>query len=130
MKKIMSILMVVFCGVLFWGCGAPKLSSDYNEDDLKAASEEVVNYLVEGKYEDIVDMGSDELKKILTKEQIEEAYTGLSSKLGNYEEIKKILFKETEEGVAVAVIAKYENGKAQFTLGFNKEIKLTAIYMK
>ncbi|MDZ5252622.1 DUF3887 domain-containing protein [Clostridium sp. LIBA-8841] len=130
MKKLMSILMVVFCGVLFGGCGAPKLSSDYNEEDLKAASEEVVNYLVEGKYEDIVDMGSDELKKILTKEQIEEAYTGLSSKLGNYEEIKKILFKETEEGVAVAVIAKYENGKAQFTLGFNKEIKLTAIYMK
>lgn len=130
MKKLMSILMVVFCGVLFWGCGASKLSSDYNEEDLKAASEEVVNYLVEGKYEDIVDMGSDELKKILTKEQIEEAYTGLSSKLGNYEEIKKILFKETEEGVAVAVIAKYENGKAQFTLGFNKEIKLTAIYMK
>lgn len=130
MKKLMSILMVVFCGVLFIGCGATKLSDDYNEEDLKAKSEEVVNYLVDGKYEDIVEMGSDDLKKILTKEQIEEAYSGLASKLGSYEEIKKIVFQEIEEGVAVVVIANYEDGKAQFTLGFNKDMELTAIYMK
>ncbi|EGT0015210.1 hypothetical protein I9Y33_003127 [Clostridium perfringens] len=41
-----------------------------------------------------------------------------------------MVFQETEDGVVVAVIAKYENGKAQFTLGFNKEMNLTAIYMK
>lgn len=130
MKKLMTILMVVFCGVLFIGCGATKLSDDYNEEDLKAKSEEVVNYLVDGKYEDIVEMGSDDLKKILTKEQIEEAYSGLASKLGSYEEIKKIVFQETEEGVAVVVIANYKDGKAQFTLGFDKDMELTAIYMK
>lgn len=130
MKKIMSSLILVLCGVLFIGCGAQKMSSDYNEDDLKAASEEIVNYLLEGKYEDIVDMGSDDLKKVLTKDQIEDAYVNLSSKLGNYKEIKKIIFQETEGGVAVVIIVKYENGKAQFTLGFNKDMNLTAIYMK
>lgn len=130
MKKIMSSLILVLCGVLFIGCGAQKLSSDYNEDDLKAASEEIVNYLLEGKYEDIVDMGSDELKKVLTNDQIEDAYVNLSSELGDYKEIKKIIFQETEGGVAVVIIVKYENGKAQFTLGFNKDMNLTAIYMK
>lgn len=130
MKKIISILIIALCGILFIGCGAQKLSSDYNEEDLKASSEKIVNYLVEGKYEDIINMGSDELKKIATKEQIEEAYMNLSSKLGHYEGIKKFVFQETEDGVVVAVIVKYENGKAQFTLGFNKEMNLTAIYMK
>lgn len=130
MKKIMSSLILVLCGVLFIGCGAQKLSSDYNEDDLKAASEEIVNYLLEGKYEDIVDMGSDDLKKVLTNDQIEDAYVNLSSELGDYKEIKKIIFQETEGGVAVVIIVKYENGKAQFTLGFNKDMNLTAIYMK
>lgn len=130
MKKIISTLLIVFCGVLFIGCGASKLSSNYNEEDLKIASEKIITNLNDGKYEDVVDMGSDELKSQLSKEKIEEAYEALKGKLGKYESIEKISFKEKDDIAAVIAIAKYENGKAQFTLSFNTDIKLMGIYMK
>lgn len=130
MKKITSVLMVVLCGILFIGCGASKLSSNYNEKDLKTASENIVNFLVEGKYDDIVNMGDDELKSKLTTDMIKKAYTPLKDKLGKYKEIEKIVFQE-KDGIAIAVvIANYENGKAQFTLSFNTHMKMVGIYMK
>lgn len=130
MKKVISVLMVVFCGILFIGCGASKLSSNYNEEDLKTSSENVVNYLVEGKYDEVINMGSDELKNQLTADQLKEAYSPLQDKLGKYEKVDKIVFQE-KDGIAIAVlIAKYENGKAQFTLSFNSDMKMVGIYIK
>lgn len=130
MKKMICVLMVVFCGILFIGCGAPKLSDDYNEEDLKSVSEEIIGYLNDGKYEKIVDLGSDEFKDALPEDIVKQAYTELSSKLGMYESIDKFVFKEKDEYAIVAAIVKYSEGKAQITLTFNKEMQLSGIHMK
>ncbi|MDQ0150913.1 DUF3887 domain-containing protein [Eubacterium multiforme] len=130
MKKFVSILAIIFCVSLFVGCGASKLSSNYSEDKLKSASEEVITNLNNGKYKDVINTGSDELRKQLPEAKLKEAFEGVKNKVGKYESIEKMSFQE-KDGVAVVIaIAKYENGKVQFTLSYDKDMKLVGIYMK
>ncbi|MEG1480833.1 DUF3887 domain-containing protein [Clostridium sp.] len=130
MKKVLTIVIVLFCGIVITGCGASKLSDNYSEDKLKIAAEETINNLNNENYDEIVNSGTEELKSGLSQDKIKEAWIPLKEKLGNYKEVSKISFQE-KDGIAVVVaIAEYENGKAQFTLSYNKDMKLAGIYMK
>ena len=74
MKKIGKFLMMMLCLSLLTGCGAASLSDKYDEEKLKSSVEEIIIDFNEGKYEDIVSMGSDELKKALTAEKLKEVW--------------------------------------------------------
>lgn len=130
MKKLLSVFMVLFCGIIIVGCGAPKLSSNYSEEKLKAAAEETINNLNNDKYDEIVDSSSANLKAQLPKDKIKEAWEPLQEHLGSYKEISKISFQEKDGIAIVTAIAEYEEGRVQFTLSYDKDMKLVGIYMK
>jgi PBP1b-binding outer membrane lipoprotein LpoB len=129
MKKLIKILLIVISIVLLGGCGAKKLSDNYSEDKLKAAAEAVINSLNNEKYDEIEAMISEDLKKQLTADKIKEVWNSLKSR-GKYESISKIIFQEKKDYVVVVTVAKYEKGNIQFTLSFNKDMKLVGIYLK
>lgn len=130
MKKLLSVFMVLFCGIIIVGCGNQKLSSNYSEEKLKAAAEETINNLNNNKYDEIVNGSRASLKAQLPKDKIKEAWEPLQEHLGKYKEISKISFQE-KDGIAIVVaIVQYEEGKVQFTLSYDEDMKLAAIYMK
>lgn len=102
MKKLLSIFMVLFCGIIIVGCGTKKLSSNFSEEKLKASAEEVINNLNNDKYDEIVNGSRVSLKAQLPKDKIKEAWEPLQEHLGSYKEISKISFQE-KDGLAVVV---------------------------
>lgn len=130
MKKIGKFLMMMLCLSLLTGCGAASLSDKYDEEKLKSSVEEIIIDFNEGKYEDIVSMGSDELKKALTAEKLKEVWQGINGTLGQYEEISKVAFTEKDGKATVIAIAKYTENKVQFTISFNESMELIGIYIK
>lgn len=130
MKRFIKYLAFIICIFSLVGCGAAKLSDTYSEDKLKAASEEVIKNLNEENYSAIINGFGDELKSKLTEDKLREPWKAMKDKLGKYDSISKIAFQEKDGIATVVAICKYENGKAQFTLSFNKDMKMVGIYMK
>ena len=130
MKKLLSVFMVLFCGIIMVGCGTQKLSSNYSEEKLKVAAEETINNLNNNKYDEIVNGSRASLKAQLPKDKIKEAWEPLQEHLGKYKEISKISFQEKDGLAIVIAIAQYEEGRVQFTLSYDEDMKLAGIYMK
>lgn len=130
MKKFIKSLVIMLCLFIFTGCSAGKLSDTYNEDEVKAAAEDVIDKLNDKNYEGILTNSSDELKISLPDNKLQEAWEGFSKDIGEFDSISKETLAE-KNGYAVAIInSKYENKRVTFTLSFNKEMKLSGIYMK
>ncbi len=129
MKRLSKIMLMILCIMMLGGCGAKKLSSAYSEDKLKAASEEIIKDLNNEKYDAVVAKFNSDLKDKLSANKLEEVWVNYKS-LGKYDSISKIAFQEKDNYAVVVAIAKYEKGKVQFTLSFNKDMELVGIFMK
>lgn len=130
MKKFIKGFVIMLCLFMVTGCSAGKLSDAYNEDEVKEAAEDVINKLNDKNYEGILEDSSDELKNSLPDNKLQEAWEGFSKDIGEFVSISKETLAE-KNGYAVAIVnVKYANKKVTFTLSFNKEMKLSGIYMK
>lgn len=129
MKKIYNIFLVMLGLMLITGCGASKLSDKYDEEKLTTSAEEIIINLNNEKYDDIIAIMDETLKDQLPKEKLEEAWRNFK-KLGEYESISKIIFREKDGYAVVVAIAEYEEGKIQFTLSYNEDMELAGIYLK
>ncbi|CUN95113.1 DUF3887 domain-containing protein [Clostridium disporicum] len=130
MKKFIKVLSIILCLFMFVSCSAGKLSDAYNEDEVKAAAEEVINELNDKNYDGILEDSSDELKISLPDNKLQETWEGFSKDIGEFNSILNMTLAE-KNGYAVAITnVKYDNKKVTFTLSFNKEMKLAGIYMK
>ena len=130
MKKFIKVLSIILCLFMFVSCSAGRLSDAYNEDEVKAAAEEVINELNDKNYDGILEDSSDELKISLPDNKLQETWEGFSKDIGEFNSILNMTLAE-KNGYAVAITnVKYDNKKVTFTLSFNKEMKLAGIYMK
>lgn len=129
MKRLSKVLLIVLCIMMLGGCGANKLSSNYSEDKLKAASEEILKNFGDEKFDDVTAKFSADLKKELPASKLKEGWTSLK-KGGKYDSLSKIAFQEQKSYAVVVAIGKFEKGKAQFTISFNKDMEVVGIYMK
>lgn len=129
MKKIYNIFLVMLGLMLITGCGASKLSDKYDDEKLTTSAEEIIINLNNEKYDDIIAIMDETLKNQLSKEKLEEAWSNFK-KLGEYESISKIIFREKDGYAVVVAIAEYEEGKIQFTLSYNEDMELAGIYLK
>lgn len=130
MKKIIRIMITILCFTMLVGCGAGKLSDNFSEDTLKSEAEAIIDNFNNKQYEEVINRGDENLKSKLTADQLKEVWEQVNSKLGDYEEISKITFKEKDGIVSVVALAKYENSKAQFTMSFNEDMELVGIFLK
>lgn len=130
MKKIGKFLLMILCLSLLTGCGAASLSDKYDEEKLKSSVEVIITDFNEGKYAEVVAMGSSELKEGLTADKLKEVWEGINGSLGEYEEISKVAFTEKDGNAIVVAIAKYTKNKVQFTVTFNESMELIGIYLK
>lgn len=125
--SILAAIAALFAFILLLsGCTSNQLADIYDEDEVKAKAEEVVVLANAGDYETLASMFPEELQASISAETFEAAWSEKLTECGALEEFTKEVVlgqkqKDTGEDLAVAVlVAKYENGKAQFTLSFAK----------
>ncbi len=130
MKKIKILLMVLLVGVILGGCSSSKLSDAYNEDELKKDAQGIVSMICNEEYDKVIDQMSDNIKGKISAEQLKEVWQPIKEKVGSFKSIEKegVIGKD---GLATVVeVAEFENGKAQFTITYNEDMKLEGLYIK
>lgn len=126
---VAGILMAVF---LLAGCqnrngGQPEV---FDREVIESEAVRSIEYFNVRDYQKILDMGSEELRESVTAEQFEQQCDPILDKKGEFQEIVKTVFKEQENkesGIVyggVVMVARYEEGKIEFAIAFDEEMKL------
>ena len=131
-----SILIVMVLLSISFLCGcSQKLSSDFNEEEVKKATENVISLLNARDSEGVKQLCTAQMKDLLTDDTFSKIYASLDDG-GNFQQMGDISIggatdKSSEEEFAVVVAkAKYEIRTFTFTLTFTKQMKLAGLYYK
>lgn len=135
MRNMICMFMLAF---LLSGCAkSQKLSEKFDEKQVKAAAEEVIEALNNKEVDTLVEeKWSAVMKSALDAESVKTQILPIMEELGAFEEFDKEAVTggkdpDTEQEFAVAVIkAKYEKRKAQFTISFDEDMKVGGFYIK
>lgn len=129
MKKILSFALCCCILLISGGCSSSdEPTTTYDEAAVLKKSEEIVKMVNDGKYEDMLKDATKEMQG-LTPDKLKESIDGVGQK-GNFKEFKDHEMV-TKDGFAVmGIIASYENMKIQYTLSFDKDMKLAGFYLK
>ena len=131
------LLAVLLAEVLTACAGSRKLSDKFDEAEVKAAAEEVIEILNEGDVDTLVDeKWNTVMKSMVGKDVLTGEILPIVEELGAFEAFDKEAVtgsrdKDTEQEFAVAVVkVKYEKRKAQFTISFDEDMKVGGFYIK
>ena len=134
MKRLKLLVVTLLLGVMLVGCSTSELSEVYDEDILKSEAQNIVNLMCNEEYDKISANMGPGLNNVTTKEdlekQLEEVWAPLKDKIGKFDSIEKEVVMGNEDLATVVEIAKFKNGKVQFTITFNENMELEGIYIK
>lgn len=139
MKKRFSVLAVfLLCLGLLTGCqGSEKLSDDFDAAEVKERAKEIIELINAGDYDTLAESWwSAQMKAAIPAEKLKSDIGPIIDELGAFEAFDKEAVtgstdKDTEQDFAVVIIkAKYENRSAQYTISFNKDMKVAGFYIK
>lgn len=139
--KMKSFFVVIGVALLIGsisGCAkSQKLSEDYDENEVKKAAEEVIDLVNAGEYEKLAkEKWNAQLKSALPAETMVSEVQPVIEELGAFksygdEAVAGSEDKDTEQEFAVAVVkAQYEERKAQYTITFDKNMKVAGFFIK
>lgn len=127
---------LIWLSALMTGCGQSKLSDTFDEETMKEEAMKAIEYFNEKDYQSIIDMGSEELKEGITAEEFAKASDPYLDKCGSFKKITKTVVagnkdsKTGNEYGGVVMIGEYEDGKIQFTIAFDEDMKLVQFLIK
>lgn len=130
MKKIKLFLIVALGCIMLVGCSSNKLSDDFNEEELKSTTEDVIKMLCNGEYDKIKEMSGQELIDAGVTDKIKEVWEPIANDLGEFDSYDKEAVVGNGDQATVVIISKFENGNVKFTISYNKDMKLTGFYIK
>jgi hypothetical protein len=133
MTKLFRFLSVVLLAVLsvavLGGCAA-KLPEGFEEAEVQAAAENVIDLLNKRDSEGLTALMTEEMKAVLT-EDIQAQIFALLDESGAFQEIADLkMGGSTQDGItyaAVAAKAKYANREITYTISFDQDMKLAVL---
>ena len=135
-KRCFLLGVICLIGSSAAGCGN-KLSDKFDEEEVKEAAETMINQVNSGELKDVYENTfAPVMRQGIEYEQLQENLDYVFDKLGEFESYEKISVvggqdKDTETPYAVVVLlAKYEEGKAQYTVTFDTGMKCIGFYVK
>lgn len=137
-KKFKAMAAFVLCIACLSGCkGTDKLSDEYDADELKKAAKEVIELVNAKDYETLTDTWwSAQMNAVIPAEKMASDVGPVIDELGAFESFDKEAVtgstdKDTDQEFGVAIVkVKYENRSAQYTISFNKDMKVAGFYIK
>lgn len=134
-RSIGILALIVLLSISFLcGC-SQKLSSNFDEEEVKKATENVISLLNDRDSDGVKELCTVQLKDLLTDDTFTKIYESLDEG-GNFQDMGDISIggatdKSSEEEFAVVVAkGKYEIRTFTFTLTFTKQMKLAGLYYK
>ena len=130
-----SVISFIMIFTLLAGCSGAPLSDKFNEEEVKAAAENVVNLVNNGDAQSLGAISMPEMKEALNQETLGQIHEVLD-KGGEFEKIESISVtgkkdKETEDEYAVSIVkAKYGEKNFIYTISFNEAMELAGLYVK
>lgn len=134
-KAAAALLVWILAAAVIGGCGK-ELSADFDKAKVEERAKELAELCCTGKTGEAYEKLGKTMKATVTEEQIKAGVEGTTEPLGEFEEIAGIKIssqedKDTGTEYAVAiVIAKFKDGKAQFTISYNKSMECVGFYIK
>ena len=124
-----GICALLLC-LLLAGCsGSTKLADCFSKDELTTLSQENITLAESGDYEAFLEKMDPSVSSALT-EEVYNPYLDTVKAKGAFQSFGKPAFvgqtvKETGDNYAAVILtANYEDGKLQYTLGYNEDLKL------
>lgn len=131
MKKLLALLAVCAVSIGFLaGCKSSKLPDSMDEQTVLDASHEIVEQLQAQDYKGIAANMNETMQKALTADQLAEVWDTYAEKLGDFTGYGKESVTGSDGYAVASVIAEFENGKVQFTISFDTDMKLAGFYVK
>jgi len=136
MTKLFRFLSIVLLAVLslamLGGCAA-KLPEGFDEAEVQAAAENVIDLLNKRDSEGLTALMTEEMKAVMT-EDIQAQIFALLDSSGAFQEILDLKMAGSTQNdvtyVAVAAKAKYEKSEITYTISFDQDMKLAGLYLK
>ncbi len=137
LKKLTVLFALLLCLSMLSGCGN-KLAEGYDEQTIKDTAEQIITDIhVKGVTEVLTPLMREDYLKKYPMENMEEQVLELLVGVGNFMAYgqESVIGKESPdiEGEQLAVIlvtALYEKGEINYTLTFDKDMKVLSFYAK
>ena len=135
MKRLIALLLVIAVLAALSAC-APKIPNGYDEAELTAAAQYVVQLVNSGDYETVISMLREDMQAQVSVQDLETAYDEPISKAGAFVSFKAPGFSVTNDqttGETYCVVelkCKYENKSYDFNVTFNRAMNVVGLFMK
>ncbi|HEX2945659.1 MAG TPA: DUF3887 domain-containing protein [Clostridia bacterium] len=134
MKKLVKLALITLVFALSLTLSACGGSFDYDKDAAVKSAQELIETANTKDYKAIVELLPENLKSLLTAEQLRDAWDPLLSSAGAFVEYEKAKTTGvTQNGVnyvIVVVPCKYDNATRTFTITYTTDLTLAALEMK
>lgn len=131
--RFLSIVLLAVMSLAVLGGCAAKLPEGFDEAEVKAAAENVIDLLNKNDSEGLTALMSDDMKALLT-DDVQSQIFALVKDSGAFQEISDLkMTGATENGITFAAVvaqAKYANREITYTISFDKDMKLAGLYLK
>ena len=132
------IIVLLVAGFFYISSSIPKVnnigtSGYFQQSEVERQSLEVIVNLSQRNYQAIHDLSNQELQEALSQERLQSAVNGLGD-IGKFEKITSQNYAEvTQKGevnVVGELVALYDQRSVTYTISFDKDMKLSGLYMK
>lgn len=134
-KGVKKRLVWIICTAVCFLCGCQvteggKLPEGFDEKEVREKAECIVGWFNAQEYDKIIEAGDEDLKKLHSAEDIEKEGKNRLEKCGTFQKIEKTaIVSETdrESGKTyggLVLIGAYENGKIEFQIFFDEEMRM------
>lgn len=130
MRKLRLFLVMALSCLTLSGCSTNKLSDEFSEDELKTMTQNVIQMLCNGEYNKIEGISGQELIDAGVTAKLKEVWGPIEKDLGEFDSYEKEAVVGKDNQATVVTLTKFKNGKAQFTISYNEDMKLTGFYIK
>jgi len=128
MKKMKAVLISICMMIVLTACGGEKVDEATSTKYIQKA-EEIVTFLNEGKYTDLIDMFDDKMKAALTEEKLKEIEPVIQQS-GDYEKIEKSSVEKKDSSHIVVLAGKYTKQSRIYTISFNENDEVSGLFVK
>lgn len=124
----MKKLVLLFCMICLCGCSTHRIPKE-KEEELKAKSLMLMEYLQKGEYEKVEKEVS--LAVIaLNAEVLRYEFHKIPDVYGEFQNVDKIEMMKLESGYQVYVFTNFEHYKAEYSFAYDENSKVVGIYFK
>lgn len=135
---VLCLAAVTVVGALAAGCGenSTKLPDCFDEETVKEEAKAAIKLAESDNYKEFIKLFNDQVAGTLTEDSYKTQYLAVVKEKGEFESFgKEVVIGQTDEEsganyAASIVVANYTDGKIQYSVGFDEEMKLIQFLIK